>query len=431
MVASTFGGTAKVGAIIVANSTGGDCFVASPFTDLGYNLDDDGSCGLSSASPYFDVPNVSETATPVLDPAGLEDNGGATKTIALIPGSPALGASQLCASPYPAQDQRGVARPATNCDIGAFQTQPLALTPSSLPNPVVGVPYNVTIVLCGGVGPFSVQSATFTSSTNPPVTFSLSSTQALTDLFDHGLTMVATQGTPNTLVTISGTPTVEGDIFSLTLPVEDADGFTASQSYSETVVPDITLSPPTLANPIWESPYSVPLSAGGGVSPYTYALTAGSLPTGLSVNPTTGVLGGTSTDKTQIGHTFSFTVTATDKDNFTGSQRYSITLGSPCATALTPYFLSATYATGTFTGVFCVNAYGDGTYTQYSPGLPVTQRTLTGTGHIRVNSRVISIQAYLPTFKNLNPVGTTNGTASSFSESGSGFPHLSGTFTLT
>jgi hypothetical protein len=100
-----------------------------------------------------------------------------------------------------------------------------------------------------------------------------------------------------------------------------------------------------------------------------------------------------------------------------------------CPTGTT-YFLTATYATGSFYGVFCVNANGDGTYTQYSPGLPVNQQTLTGTGHIRMNQGVTSIQAYLPTFKNLNLVGTTNGTASSFGESGSGFPHLSGTFTL-
>jgi len=102
----------------------------------------------------------------------------------------------------------------------------------------------------------------------------------------------------------------------------------------------------------------------------------------------------------------------------------------PCGT-LTPYVLSATYATGSFTGLFCVNANGDGTYTQYSPGLPVNQQTLTGTGHIRMNQGVTSIQAHMPKFQNLNLVGTTNGTTSSFGESGSGFPHLNGTFILT
>jgi hypothetical protein len=102
-----------------------------------------------------------------------------------------------------------------------------------------------------------------------------------------------------------------------------------------------------------------------------------------------------------------------------------------CVAGLTTHVLTATYATGAFYGLFCVNANGDGTYTQYSPGLLVTQQTLTGTGHIRKNQGVTTIQANLPAFKNLNLVGSANGTVSSFGESGSGFPTLNGTFTLT
>ena len=62
----------------VANSGSGlDC--AHPetegvFTDLGYNLDDDGSCKLSGTS-------LSDTAAG-LDPTGLQYNGGPTETIA-------------------------------------------------------------------------------------------------------------------------------------------------------------------------------------------------------------------------------------------------------------------------------------------------------------------------------------------------------------
>jgi hypothetical protein len=49
----------------------------------------------------------------------LADNGGPTRTVALLPGSPALGAG-LAAS-CAATDQRGTPRPATRCDAGAFQ----------------------------------------------------------------------------------------------------------------------------------------------------------------------------------------------------------------------------------------------------------------------------------------------------------------------
>ena len=105
--------------------------------------------------------------------------------------------------------------------------------------------------------------------------------------------------------------------------------------------------------------------------------------------------------------------------------------GGVCAAGLTARVLNATYATGTFIGLFCVNANGDGTYAQWSPALPVTEQALTGTGHIRVNQGTTTVQANLPAFKNLNLVGSTNGTVSSFGESGSGFPTLHGTFTLS
>ncbi len=126
----------------------------------------------------------------------------------------------------------------------------------------------------------------------------------------------------------------------------------------------------------------------------------------------------------------SYPAPATQWDT-TATPSVTITYVPTCAAGLTAHLLNATYATGTFTGLFCVNANGDGTYTQYSPGLPATEQTLTGTGHIRKNQGTTSIQAYMPAFRNLNLVGSINGTVSSFGESGSGFPHLSGTFTLS
>ncbi len=96
----------------------------------------------------------------------------------------------------------------------------------------------------------------------------------------------------------------------------------------------------------------------------------------------------------------------------------------------TPHYLTATYGSATFFGLFCVNANGDGSYTQFAPGFPVTQ-TLTGTGHIRVNQGVTSIQASGSTSKSFSLVGTTNGTTSSFSETTSGLPNATGTFTVS
>jgi hypothetical protein len=101
-----------MGATIVANNTGSDC-AGGLTTDLGYNLDDDGTCGLTGTG------DVSDT-TAGLDPSGLQDNGGPTQTVALEPGSAAIDEvsdGTLC----PATDQRGAPR-TTPCDIGAFDT---------------------------------------------------------------------------------------------------------------------------------------------------------------------------------------------------------------------------------------------------------------------------------------------------------------------
>jgi hypothetical protein len=70
---------------------------------------------------------------PLLGP--LQDNGGPTATLALLPASPALGTgvstSLITGLSVPTTDQRGDPRPANSIDIGAFQTQGTApiLTP--------------------------------------------------------------------------------------------------------------------------------------------------------------------------------------------------------------------------------------------------------------------------------------------------------------
>ena len=104
--------------IVADSASGGDCL--GNITSGGYDLDDDGSCGFSGTS-------LSDTA-PELGPNGLQDNGGPTQTVALAPGSPAIGAvdsASLCSSP----DQRRVIRP-TPCDMGAFQSWPTSGCPA-------------------------------------------------------------------------------------------------------------------------------------------------------------------------------------------------------------------------------------------------------------------------------------------------------------
>lgn len=131
-------------ATIVANSAPAqDC--DGPVTDGGYNLADDGSCALSGTS----LPD-----TPAgLDPTGLGANGGPTTTIALEPGSTAIGAVNdptVCAAP----DQRGNER-VTPCDMGAYQTpaaQDITFTSTPPTDAFVGGPTYQASAIGGGSG---------------------------------------------------------------------------------------------------------------------------------------------------------------------------------------------------------------------------------------------------------------------------------------
>jgi hypothetical protein len=101
---------------IIANNGLADC-PDGPIDAGSRNLESDNTCGAAAF-----------TASPGLGP--LQDNGGATPTHALLPGSPAVDAasSVVC----PATDQRGVTRPkGAGCDIGAFERSPLEFEETS------------------------------------------------------------------------------------------------------------------------------------------------------------------------------------------------------------------------------------------------------------------------------------------------------------
>ena len=97
---------------IIANSTGGDCLSGTLSITNSHSLIEDGSCS-DGATNFL-------SGDPLLGP--LADNGGFTKTHALMAESPAIDAGD-CAT-APATDQRGVTRPqGPACDIGAFELE--------------------------------------------------------------------------------------------------------------------------------------------------------------------------------------------------------------------------------------------------------------------------------------------------------------------
>lgn len=159
----------------------------------------------------------------------------------------------------------------------------VSITPSTIPNGMVGLSYSTTITASGGLSPYA---------------FSVSSGSLPT-----GLTLGASSGI------LSGTPTTAGTN-TFTVQVADAElpAVTATQSYTVTVVPTFTITTTGLPAANIGVSYTATLAATGGVSPYTWSVTTGSLPTGLTLNSSTGVISGTPTS----AGAFTFTVTATD-----------------------------------------------------------------------------------------------------------------------
>ena len=97
---------------IVSGVGSASTVAAERLTSEGHNICTD-NCG-----GYLTGPNDRINTDPRLDPGGLKDNGGSTKTIALLPDSPALDRAHV--EHATGVDQRG-ARRVGDPDIGAFE----------------------------------------------------------------------------------------------------------------------------------------------------------------------------------------------------------------------------------------------------------------------------------------------------------------------
>ncbi len=110
--------------ILAGESDGGNC--GGTIGDAGYNIADDGSCMFTALT------SINNSTALNLDPAGLQNNGGPTQTVALELNSkavdfiPVADCTDQSMSPVPlTTDQRGFARPDSGnlnfCDAGAFE----------------------------------------------------------------------------------------------------------------------------------------------------------------------------------------------------------------------------------------------------------------------------------------------------------------------
>jgi uncharacterized protein YhjY with autotransporter beta-barrel domain len=190
--------------------------------------------------------------------------------------------------------------------------------------------------------------------------------------------------------TLSGTPTAAGT-FTFKLTAQDSS--TGDGPFSVTTASDLTLTiagpaiviAPTLPAGTIHSAYSGAFSASGGTAPYTFEVTAGSLPAGLTL-ATDGTLSGT---PTTVG-SFNFTVTATDATTgtgspFTKSEPYTLVINGVPLTLTPSTVPDATYGSA-YTPVVLSASGGTGPYSfevtagALPPGLALaTDGTLSGT----------------------------------------------------
>jgi len=188
----------------------------------------------------------------------------------------------------------------------------LTITTSSLPQGTRGVVYNFVFSAAGGQPPYAWA---ITSGVTPA-----------------GLNLNASTGE------FSGVPTATGT-FAFVIRVTDAAGSSASASITVAVVATaLVIDTTSLPGGTVGAFYSQSISASGGVPPYAFNITGGSLPAGLSLNVNTGLLSGTPS----AAGAFTFLVIARDAVQQTATRSYTIVVTAqsaalPTGVVGTPY----------------------------------------------------------------------------------------------
>ena len=182
----------------------------------------------------------------------------------------------------------------------------ITLSPATIPAAVQGTAYSTSF------------SASISGTGVPAQTY----TWSLTGTLPAGLSF-----TPST-ATLSGTPTGASapGTYPITVRVENASGCFTTRGYSLVLgCPVVTVSPGSLLAPTQYAAYSQTLSIAGGTGPYTWSVSSGALPQGLTLNSSTGVISGTPT----LVESRNVIVKAADKWGCFDEQGYTLAVGCP------------------------------------------------------------------------------------------------------
>jgi uncharacterized repeat protein (TIGR01451 family) len=183
-----------------------------------------------------------------------------------------------------------------------YNAGPALLFPAP-PSGEAAVAYSDQLTVTGGTSPFtwSVSAGTLPS----------------------GVTLNASTGL------LSGTPATAGT-YSFTVKVTDQSGLSDTEAVSLTIIAGPSLSFPAPPAGWTHTVYSDTLTESGGTSPFTWSVSSGSLPAGISLSPD-GNLTGT---PTTVG-TASFTVKVTDAKGQSATQPASIGISAGVSTTFT------------------------------------------------------------------------------------------------
>ncbi len=185
--------------------------------------------------------------------------------------------------------------------VGVSDTQALsilvqdgpAITTSSLAAVTVGQAVSTSLASSGGVNPY---------------TWSIAS-----GALPAGITLDPSTGA------LTGTPTTAGTA-TFTAQVSDSNGRDDTQALTWTVNAAPSITTTSLAETTIGTAYSQNVSVTGGTGSLTWSIASGALPAGLSLNPSTGAITGTST----ATGTANFTMRATDSNSVAADQALSI-----------------------------------------------------------------------------------------------------------
>jgi hypothetical protein len=208
-VTTTYGNT-----IFAGNSNGNVPYQSGTLTSLGHNLSSDGTGNLTAVGDW------SNTAA-LLAPLG--NYGGTTQTMALLTGSPALGAGTPIAGI--SSDERGLPQPATP-DIGAYQSQPpVSFVVSAPSTATAGTGLSITITALDQYGNTATSyagAATLTSSDGQ------AAAPAKVTLINGIATTIVTLDTADTVTLTAAAGTIQGASGSITVSPAAAASFAVS-----------------------------------------------------------------------------------------------------------------------------------------------------------------------------------------------------------